>query len=109
LYVLSGSDSDREYHKGGFITKAEFVKKLAHEIEVSTAKAESVLNTFINHVTDVLKKGDKLTLPGFGTFLVTKRAARMGFNPQTKAKMKIAARKAPKFRPGSKLRKVIAK
>ncbi len=91
------------------MTKAEFVKKLAHEIEVSTAKAESVLNTFIRHVTDVLKKGDKLTLPGFGTFLVTQRAARMGFNPQTKTKMKIAARKIPKFRPGGKLRKVIGR
>jgi DNA-binding protein HU-beta len=91
------------------MTKAEFVKKLAHEIEVSKAKAESVLNTFIKHVTDVLKKGDKLTLPGFGTFLVTKRSARMGFNPQTRAKIKISAKKAPKFRPGSKLRKVIAK
>ncbi len=91
------------------MTKADLVKKLADQGEVSKAKAEVMLNAFISNVTALLKKGDKLTLPGFGTFLVTKRAAREGINPQTKAKLKIPARRVPKFRAGSNLKKAVAK
>lgn len=91
------------------MTKADLVKKLADEAETSKAKAELVLNAFISHVTVLLKRGDKLTLPGFGTFHVTKRAAREGINPQTKAKIKIPARRVPKFKPGSELKKAVAK
>jgi DNA-binding protein HU-beta len=91
------------------MTKADLVKKLADDAEVSKAKAELVLNGFIKHVTVLLKKGDKLTLPGFGTFVVTKRAAREGINPQTKAKIKIPARRVPKFKAGSSLKKAVAK
>ncbi len=91
------------------MTKADLIKKVAHEVEISMAKTESVLNAFVDHLTDVLKRGDKFMLPGFGTFHVVRRAARVGFNPQTKTKIKIAARKVPKFRPGSRLRKVISK
>ncbi|MGC8580218.1 MAG: HU family DNA-binding protein [bacterium] len=91
------------------MTKADLVKKIADEAEVSKAKAEEVLNAFIKQLTTLLKKGDKLTLPGFGTFYVTKRAAREGINPKTKAKIKIPAKKVPKFRPGSLLKSAVAK
>jgi len=91
------------------MTKADLVKKLSNEAEVSKAKAELVLNAFISHVTALLKKGDKLTLPGFGTFLVAKRAAREGINPQTKAKIRIPSKRVPKFRPGTALKKAVAK
>ncbi|MCL4479813.1 MAG: HU family DNA-binding protein [Deltaproteobacteria bacterium] len=89
------------------MTKADLVKKLADEAEIAKSKAEQVLNAFISQVTNILKKGDKLTLPGFGTFRVIKRAARKGINPQTKAEIKIPARKVPKFKAGSGLKKVV--
>ncbi len=91
------------------MTKADLVKKLSDDAEVSKAKAEVILNAFIKHLMVLLKKGDKLTLPGFGTFLVTKRAAREGINPQTKAKIKIPAKRVPKFKAGSLLKKTVAK
>ena len=89
------------------MTKADLVKKLADEAEIAKSKAEQVLNAFISQVTNILKKGDKLTLPGFGTFRVIKRAARKGINPQTKAEIKIPARKVPKFKAGAGLKKVV--
>jgi DNA-binding protein HU-beta len=91
------------------MTKADLVKKIADETEISKAKAEVVLNAFIKHVMVLLKKGDKLALPGFGTFFVTKRAAREGINPQTKTKIKIPAKRVPKFKAGSLLKKTVAK
>ncbi|MCL4557845.1 MAG: HU family DNA-binding protein [Deltaproteobacteria bacterium] len=91
------------------MTKADLVRKLAEAAEVSKAKAELLVNSFLSTVTALLKKGDKLTLPGFGTFLVTKRAAREGINPRTKAKLKIPARRVPKFKAGSNLKKTVSK
>lgn len=91
------------------MTKADLVKKIADEAGISKAKAEVVLNAFIKQLMALLKKGDKLTLPGFGSFYVAKRAAREGINPQTKAKIKIPAKRVPKFRPGSLLKASVAK
>ncbi len=91
------------------MTKADLVKRLSEAAEVSKAKAELLVNSFLSTITALLKKGDKLTLPGFGTFLVAKRAAREGINPQTKAKLKIPARRVPKFKAGSNLKKTVAK
>jgi DNA-binding protein HU-beta len=91
------------------MTKADLVKKIADEAEISKARAELALNAFIKQVMALLKKGDKLTLPGFGTFYVTKRAAREGRNPKTGDKMKIPAKRVPKFRPGSLLKSTVAK
>ncbi len=91
------------------MTKADLIKRVAREVEMSIAKTGAVLNAFVDHLTDVLKRGDTLMLPGFGTFHVVKRAGRSGYNPQTKSRMKIAAKRVPKFRPGSGLRKVISR
>jgi len=58
-------------------------------------------------VTKALKRGDKLTLPGFGTFSVAKRKARVGRNPQTGKEIKIPAKKVPRFKPGNLLKNSI--
>ena len=85
------------------MNKSELVESMAKAGGISKAAAEKALNGFMDAVTKALKKGDKVTLVGFGTFSVTKRAARQGRNPQTGATIKIAARKVARFKPGSKL------
>ena len=82
------------------MTKADLIEKMATDADISKAAAEKALKSFIEAVTKTVKKGNKLTLVGFGTFSVSKRAARKGRNPQTGATIKIAARKVPKFKAG---------
>ncbi len=86
------------------MTKAELIRKVAEEAKISKASAEKAVNAFTGYVTKALKKGDKLTLPGFGTFSVAKRKARTGRNPQTGKEIKIPARKVPKFKAGNLLK-----
>ena len=86
------------------MTKAELISRIAGEVKMSKASAEKVVNAFTDYVTKTLKKGDKLTLTGFGTFSVGKRKARTGRNPQTGKEIKIPARKVPKFKAGNLLR-----
>ncbi|NIO15536.1 MAG: DNA-binding protein HU [Deltaproteobacteria bacterium] len=90
------------------MTKAELVAKIAGETKVSKAAAEKVLNSAIKNVTMALKKGDKITLTGFGTFSVSKRKARKGRNPQTGAAIRIKATKVPKFSPGKGLKDAVS-
>ncbi|HFB84042.1 HU family DNA-binding protein [Thermosulfuriphilus ammonigenes] len=85
------------------MNKAELVEKMAQLADVSKATAERSLNAFMEAVTEALKSGEKVTLVGFGTFMVAERAARTGRNPQTGEKIEIPARKVVKFKPGSKL------
>ena len=82
------------------MTKADLIDKMAQDADISKAAAEKALKSFIDAVTKTVKKGNKLSLVGFGTFSVSKRAARKGRNPQTGATIKIAARKVPKFKAG---------
>jgi DNA-binding protein HU-beta len=89
------------------LNKGELVARIAKDSEIPKTKAEAVLNSVINGVTSALKKGQKVTLVGFGTFSVSKRRARNGRNPQTGAAIKIAARKVPKFTAGSDLKKAV--
>ena len=89
------------------MTKAELVDLMAAKAEISKAAAEKSLKAFTDGVAAALKKGDKVSLVGFGSFEVSKRAARKGRNPQTGAAIKIKARKSPKFRPGASLRKAV--
>lgn len=72
-------------------------KDLSH---MTKKEAEQFLNTFVDVVRKTVKKGDDVSLVGFGTFCRVKRAARMGMNPATGEKIKIKARTLPKFRPG---------
>ena len=71
--------------------------------------AEGSVNCVFDTISAALKKGDKVTLIGFGTFSVTKRAARIGRNPQTGKELKIKAKKVPKFVAGKKLKDTVAK
>jgi DNA-binding protein HU-beta len=89
------------------MTKAELVTAIGKEAQISKASAEKALNAFTATVTKALKKGDRLSLTGFGTFSVTKRKARMGRNPQTGKEIKIPAGKVAKFRAGSFLKSAV--
>ena len=80
------------------MTKADLVAKMADSAGITKAAAEKALGGFLGGVTDSLKKGSKVTLVGFGTFSVAKRAAREGRNPQTGKKIKIKATKVVKFK-----------
>ncbi len=86
------------------MNKAELVAAVAEQAGLTKTDATKAIDAFTAVVTDELKKGEKVQLVGFGTFEVTKRAAREGRNPQTGATMKIAASKAPKFSAGKKLK-----
>ena len=69
--------------------------------------SESVINAFVETVTERLKKGDKVGLVGFGTFEVRTRKAREGINPQTKKTIKIPAKNAPVFKAGKALKESV--
>ena len=89
------------------MNKAELVAAIADKAELSKKDSEKALKAFIDVVTAQLKKGDKVQLVGFGTFEVSKRAARKGRNPQTKAAISIPASKAPKFKAGKALKDTV--
>ena len=82
------------------MTKEEIIEKMAKDADISKAAAGKALNSFMDIVKKALKKGDKVGLVGFGTFSVSKRAARNGRNPRTGATIKIKAAKVPKFTAG---------
>ena len=82
------------------MNKVELVEVMAEKAGISKKDAEGALKAFISAVEGELKKGGKVQLVGFGTFEVSKRAARKGRNPQTGEEMKIKASKSPKFKPG---------
>jgi DNA-binding protein HU-beta len=82
------------------MTKAELVEKMAKDADISKAAAGKALDSMIDGVIKALKKMNKVSLVGFGTFSVSKRKARTGRNPQTGAAIKIPARKMPKFSAG---------
>ena len=89
------------------MNKTELVAAIAQETQLSKKDAEAAVKAFIDVVAGELKKGEKVQLVGFGTFEVSERAAREGRNPQTGAPMKIAASKAPKFKPGKALKDIV--
>ena len=89
------------------MNKTELVEFIATQADLSKAKAAEAVDAFVEAVTTSIKKGKDVTLVGFGTFTISKRAARTGRNPQTGATIKIAASKAPKFRPGKSLKDAV--
>ncbi len=91
------------------MNKAELVSRMAAISGMTKASAEKALNAFIEAVTEALQKNDKVTLVGFGTFMVAERAARKGRNPRTGEEIKIPARKVVKFKPGSGLEAAVSK
>ncbi|MBP3735500.1 MAG: HU family DNA-binding protein [Lachnospiraceae bacterium] len=91
------------------MNKTEMVAEIAKQAGISKKDAEKALKAFTDSITKTLKKGGKVQLVGFGTFEVSKRAAREGRNPQTGAVMKIKASKAPKFKAGKALKDAVNK
>ncbi|MGA1868243.1 MAG: HU family DNA-binding protein [bacterium] len=89
------------------MNREELVSKMAEEAQITKATASKALEAFISGVTDCLAKKEKLTLVGFGTFMVSARAARKGRNPQTGESIDIPAVTMPKFKPGSKLKEAV--
>lgn len=91
------------------MNKNEMIEHIAKQADLSKAAAGRALEAMIGGVRASLRKGGSVTLVGFGTFAVGKRAARMGRNPQTGASLKIKAAKVPKFRAGKALKDFVNK
>jgi DNA-binding protein HU-beta len=86
------------------MNKTELIAHIADHADISKAAATRALESIVDAVKRTLKKGGTVSLVGFGTFTVGKRAARTGRNPRTGAAIKIKAAKVPKFRPGKGLK-----
>ena len=91
------------------MNKADLVDKIADSAKITKAHATAALDSFIDGVTGALKRGDRVTLVGFGTFLTSQRKARTGRNPQTGKPIKISAKRVAKFTPGAELKKAVNK
>ena len=89
------------------MTKAELIDKIASNASLTKADAGKALDASLDAVKAALKKGQKVTLVGFGTFSVSKRKARKGRNPRTGEEIKIAATKVPKFTAGKTLKDAV--
>ena len=89
------------------MNKSELIDQVAKSADISKAAAGRAIDAAIAAIRGTLKKGGMVTLVGFGTFYVGKRAARSGRNPRTGASIKIKAAKVPKFRPGKGLKDAI--
>jgi DNA-binding protein HU-beta len=89
------------------MNKGELIDAIAKDAGISKAQAQAALDSVVGNVTKALKKGQKVTLVGFGTFGVSKRAAREGRNPQTGKPIKIPSKTVAKFTPGKALKDAI--
>jgi DNA-binding protein HU-beta len=86
------------------VNKSELIDAIAKHADISKAAAGRALDATVNSIKSSLKKGDIVTLVGFGSFYVGKRTARSGRNPRTGATITIDAAKVPKFRAGKELK-----
>lgn len=90
------------------MNKTDLVDALASQAEITKAAAAKHLDALLEIITKALKKGDSVTLPGFGSFTVSQRAARTGRNPQTGATIQIKAARIAKFKAGKKLKDAVS-
>ena len=91
------------------MNKAELIEAIANGSKLTKADAGRALDSTIEAVAKALKKGDRISLVGFGSFSVAKRAARIGRNPQTGKEIKIAAKKVVRFKAGAELAETVNK
>lgn len=89
------------------MNKGELIEAVASATGSTKADATRAIDATVNAISGALKKGDSVTLIGFGTFKVSQRAARTGRNPQTGAELKIPARKVPAFKAGAGLKSAV--
>ncbi len=90
------------------MNKAELIDQISKDAGITKAEANATIDSITGAIIATLKKGDRVTLVGFGTFSVSERAARNGRNPQNGAIIKIKARKVPKFKAGKEFSAKIA-
>ncbi len=91
------------------MTKAELIDQISKDASLSKKDAAAALNAAINSITSTLAAGDKVTLPGFGTFEVRSKAATTARNPRTGETVEVPAKKAPAFKPGATLKAAVNK
>ncbi|HOJ14940.1 MAG TPA: HU family DNA-binding protein [Deltaproteobacteria bacterium] len=91
------------------MTKTGLVEVVAGKLKISKSAAQAAVDAMTDAISASLKKGEKVTLVGFGTFDVVKRAARQGMNPRTREKIKIKACKAPRFKAGKEFKALVNK
>jgi DNA-binding protein HU-beta len=96
-----------KFERGDPVNKSELIDAIARHADISKAAAGRALDATVNSITGSLKKGDIVTLVGFGSFYVGKRTERQGRNPQTGVPMRINAAKVPKFRAGKALKDAV--
>ena len=89
------------------MNKLDIIDHVARSADISKAAAERAIDSTVAAIKLALKKGDVVTLVGFGSFYVTERAARTGRNPRTGAEIAIKAAKSPKFRAGKALKDAV--
>jgi DNA-binding protein HU-beta len=90
------------------MTKAELIDKIASDAKITKKAATAAVSTMVGEITKALKKGQRVPLVGFGTFMVRRTKARKGRNPRTGEEIKIKAGKRPVFKPGKALRDAVA-
>jgi DNA-binding protein HU-beta len=90
------------------MNKTQLIEAVASDSGLSKADSSRAIESLLDTVTKTLKKGDEVSITGFGKFSVVKRAARAGVNPRTGEKVKIKASKAPKFSAGATLKQAVA-
>jgi DNA-binding protein HU-beta len=89
------------------VNKTDLIEHIAKQADISKAAATRALDAVVGGIKVAMKRGQSVSLVGFGTFAVGKRAARTGRNPRTGESIKIKAAKVPKFRPGKALKDAV--
>ena len=89
------------------MNKSELIEQMAGDAGITKVQAGAALDSFTKAIGGAMKKGDRVTLVGFGTFSVSERAARNGRNPQTGETIKIKATKVPKFKAGKEFSQLV--
>jgi nucleoid DNA-binding protein len=89
------------------LTKADLIDRVANEAELTKRHAGEIVDLILDEISGALKKGDRVALTPFGSFVVRSRKAREGRNPKTGAKIKISARKVPAFVAGKALKEAV--
>jgi DNA-binding protein HU-beta len=94
---------------GGTMNQGDLIEKVAKRASISKAQAERALNAVKEAITDSLRKNDRVTLVGFGTFSLSHRKARRGHNPYTAERIKIPATRGIRFSAGKQLKEAVNK
>lgn len=89
------------------MTKADLVAQVSKKADLTAKAAKDAVGAVFNTMSDALKRGEKVVVTGFGTFMVRRRAARKGRNPQTGAEIQIPATKTPGFTAGKSLKRLV--